>query len=292
MNLGLLTPSLMSSVSDWNANILAYEYPGYGIATGSPTKDTVNHSLHSVYMFARHSLLWPAEKIILFGRSIGSGPTCQIARTITQDHKEQLGGVILLSAFDSLLKVASSYLPASMVSRALKPYAWDNGAQLKHVSTPCLLIHGLQDKTISPSHSCHLLEHLAGDRKQLLMVEGGHDTLDEGIRDDRIRLFLKELLPREAATESTTALTSTSEKDASVEDITSQQDQKVMSSSLLVNSVYRQQPNRRKKKPIKTQDEKNNHINRMVSPKRPSPSSKSTNGFFSNFFKVEVDFTS
>jgi hypothetical protein len=90
MDLGLITPQLMSRVSDWNVNILAYEYPGYCLAPGRPDMISVNASLRTVFEFARHSLQWPAENIILFGRSIGTGPTCRIVRELS-DRKEPIG---------------------------------------------------------------------------------------------------------------------------------------------------------------------------------------------------------
>ena len=55
----------------------------------------------------------PEEKIIVFGRSIGSGPACEVA------SKRKPGKIILLSAFTSIKKL-SSEIAFSLVSYFVK----------------------------------------------------------------------------------------------------------------------------------------------------------------------------
>lgn len=55
----------------------------------------------------------PEEKIIICGRSIGSGPACEVA------SKRKPGKVILLSAFTSIKKLASE-IAFSLVSYFVK----------------------------------------------------------------------------------------------------------------------------------------------------------------------------
>lgn len=153
VNMGQVAPSLMQSVSDWNASVLIYEYPGYGPAPGEPSMNTINASLRTVFSFARHALKWPADQIILFGRSIGSGPTCRIARELS-DKKEQIGGVILLSPFINLVEVAAFWNVPRFVASGALPDSWDNARELLHVRAPLLLLHGLTDDVI-PVRSIH-----------------------------------------------------------------------------------------------------------------------------------------
>lgn len=72
-------------------NLLGYDYSGYGASTGAP-------SVLNTFADIETCLAWllqqgkQARDIILYGQSVGSGPTCHLAAT-TPD----LGGVILHS---------------------------------------------------------------------------------------------------------------------------------------------------------------------------------------------------
>jgi len=62
-------------------NLLVVEYPGYGLYRGHPNSDQILADADSVYEFIRKKLNVPPKDIILFGRSIGSGPACYLAGT-------------------------------------------------------------------------------------------------------------------------------------------------------------------------------------------------------------------
>lgn len=72
-------------------NVLAVEYPGYGVYEGSPNADQILADADSVYEFARTQLHVEQRNIIIFGRSIGSGPACYLAGT------RKIGNRILLN---------------------------------------------------------------------------------------------------------------------------------------------------------------------------------------------------
>jgi hypothetical protein len=79
-------------------NPVSYEYTGYGEADGRlPTEKSIYNDIYAVYSFLTKNLRVPPEKIVLYGRSIGSGPTCWLA----ENYK--VGGVILHSAIMSAI---------------------------------------------------------------------------------------------------------------------------------------------------------------------------------------------
>ena len=61
-------------------SILAVEYPGYGLYPGQKSADAVLKDALSVYDYIVDNLGVAHEDIILFGRSLGSSPSCYIAK--------------------------------------------------------------------------------------------------------------------------------------------------------------------------------------------------------------------
>eukprot|EP00920_Eleutheroschizon_duboscqi_P013861 GHVT01032465.1.p1 GENE.GHVT01032465.1~~GHVT01032465.1.p1 ORF type:complete len:952 (+),score=141.22 GHVT01032465.1:804-3659(+) len=64
-----------------------------------PSEEHVNDDVTCAYLFLRSRLKIPAESIIVYGRSLGTGPACYLA------SQEPLAGVILQSGFTSLIDV-------------------------------------------------------------------------------------------------------------------------------------------------------------------------------------------
>ena len=79
-------------------NVLAYDYEGYGKADGVPSEQTCYEDIDAAFEYLTETLHIPSEYIVLYGRSVGSGPSCYLAERL---HKEQirLGGLILQVGF-------------------------------------------------------------------------------------------------------------------------------------------------------------------------------------------------
>ena len=116
-DIGLAYP-LLDCIRQWaRVNVLAPEYPGYGLYTKKldaaqdpkqkkpnllkcSSKQLREDSEH-IYDFILANIQDIKESdIILFGRSMGSGPTCHLASTRSP------GAVILMSAYTSIKNVA------------------------------------------------------------------------------------------------------------------------------------------------------------------------------------------
>jgi pimeloyl-ACP methyl ester carboxylesterase len=79
------------------ANVLAVEYPGYGIYEGETSAETIIEDAEIVFDFLTQELGIKSENIFVFGRSIGSGPATHLAANrnpgmlILIPHIRQLG---------------------------------------------------------------------------------------------------------------------------------------------------------------------------------------------------------
>jgi len=72
------------------------EYPGYGIYKGSPNNIQIQKDAEAVYNFLVKDRSIPKSQILIFGRSIGSGPATWLA------SKYKIGGLVLISPFTSM----------------------------------------------------------------------------------------------------------------------------------------------------------------------------------------------
>lgn len=61
------------------ANVIVMEYIGYGIYPGDTTADRILEDSIIVYDFLTKEMKIPEKNIILFGRSIGTGPATWLA---------------------------------------------------------------------------------------------------------------------------------------------------------------------------------------------------------------------
>ena len=145
-------------------NVLAWDYPGYGLSGGRPGERTVNAAVEAVHAYARDKLGHPPEQTVLHGFSIGAGPTLHLA------VQAPFAAVIIESAFTSAFDVVVPF-------RFLPWDVFDNAARIRDVSSPVLIIHGTSDAIVPFAHAKRLLS-LAPRPRSFLWVEGaGHNNL-------------------------------------------------------------------------------------------------------------------
>lgn len=147
-------------------NALAYDYPGYGQSEGSPSETNTYLAAQAAYNYLRTERNIPAECIFLYGRSLGGGPSIELA------SNNPAGGIILEGAFTSAFRVKTHW--------KLLPWdKFDNFKKIKGLHCPVLVIHGTHDHTVPFWHGRALYE-AAPEEKMKLWVEGaGHNNIIE-----------------------------------------------------------------------------------------------------------------
>jgi len=119
--------------------VLAYDYQGYGTSEGKPSERHAYEDEYAAYNFLVHSMQVQPSRIIAFGRSVGSGPACDLA-----SHRP-VAGLILESAFTSVFRV--------MTRVRFFPFdKFENIRKIKSVHCPVLVIHGTEDSLINIAH--------------------------------------------------------------------------------------------------------------------------------------------
>ncbi|KAJ0775054.1 putative serine aminopeptidase, S33, alpha/Beta hydrolase [Helianthus annuus] len=81
-------------------NLWAYDYSGYGASTGKPSESNTYADIEAVYECLQTEYGVSQEDLILYGQSVGSGPTLHLAAKLPR-----LRGVVLHSGILSGLRV-------------------------------------------------------------------------------------------------------------------------------------------------------------------------------------------
>lgn len=146
-------------------DVLIFDYRGYGASSGKPSEA-------GTYLDAATAWAWladrrPANRILIFGRSLGAAVALDLATQV------KAGGLILESPFTSIPDLGAEFYPFLPV-RLLARYAYDNLAKIPGLKTPLLLVHSTQDEMIPFRHGQALFS-AAPEPKQMLEIRGGHN---------------------------------------------------------------------------------------------------------------------
>ncbi len=144
-------------------NIALCEFRGYGRSDGSPSQEHITADFETML---KELLLRPevdASRLIYYGRSLGGGVVCSLAR----EHSPT--GIILQSTFSSLKAMVRVYLLPPPLVR--DPF--DNEAVLRDFVGPVLLMHGEYDQVIPFKHSERL--HSVARNSQLVSFDSDHN---------------------------------------------------------------------------------------------------------------------
>lgn len=142
-------------------NLMCYDYSGYGASSGKPSEFNTYYDIEAVYECLKREYGIIQEELILYGQSVGSGPTLHLATRLPG-----LRGVVLHSAILSGIRVL---YPVKMT------FWFDifkNIDRIRLVSCPVLVIHGTSDDIVDWSHGKRLWE-LAKEKFDPLWIKGG-----------------------------------------------------------------------------------------------------------------------
>lgn len=145
-------------------SVFAYDYQGYGTSQGIPSEQNTYHDINAAYDYLTTTLNIPSDRIILYGFSVGGGPSIDLAT------RKPVAGMILEGTFTSTFRVVT-YFPILLLDR------FRNSDKIQSIRVPTLIIHGTADSVI-PFHHGKTLYELANSPKQFLAIEGAnHNNL-------------------------------------------------------------------------------------------------------------------
>jgi len=164
-DLGDVAP-LLEALHDTGFAVLAFDYRGYGRSGGQASEKNVYADTRAVLAFAQARFGLKPDRIIVVGRSVGSGPAVELAA------RERVAGLTLISPFTSAFRVLTRV--------KLLPFdRFDNLSKIGRVRAPILIFHGTRDEVIPFAHGQKLFA-AAPEPKRAVWVEGaGHNDVFE-----------------------------------------------------------------------------------------------------------------
>lgn len=127
-----------------DAEVVAFHYRGYRPSTGSPSADALLADAPLVFDTAIERV--KSERTVAVGFSIGSGVAASLA------NRRPVDGLILVTPFDSLKAVASSFYPWLPIGPFFR-HEIDTAAELRGSSVPVAVVAAGEDEIIPPART-------------------------------------------------------------------------------------------------------------------------------------------
>lgn len=153
-------------------NIWMVDYPGYGKSTGHITSESQLHSVADA-VFAEAIKLNPGKKVVIYGRSLGSGMATALAA------KENVDGVVLETPFYNVEAMAKNIFP--FVPGFLVRYKLASNESMKHIKAPIMVIHGTADEIVPFDQGKRLYDEHQGPKTFVEIKGGDHNSLDSTV---------------------------------------------------------------------------------------------------------------
>ncbi|CAN5668983.1 alpha/beta hydrolase [soil metagenome] len=163
-------------------SLLIIDYAGYGKSKGELSEENLFKDAQAVYDFAKSR--YSEDKIIIYGRSIGTGIAAHLASKNMPKH-------LVLEAPYFSMKDLSTHIYPFLPSFLLR-YLLRTDLFFPQVKCNVTIFHGTDDEVIYPESSAKLRELFKpGDR--LFFIKGGHHN-DLKNMDEYRDILLKTLL--------------------------------------------------------------------------------------------------
>lgn len=155
-------------------DVLIPDYRGFGKSTGRIRSEKILlRDAEAAYERLRE--VYPENRIILYGRSVGTGLAVYLAAA----NRPRM--VILESPYYSFLDLAAYHYPLipRPLLRLLLRYPLRTDQWIAKVECPIYLFHGERDEIIPHASSVRLLPLIRSERMLTTIPSGGHNDLGE-----------------------------------------------------------------------------------------------------------------
>ena len=131
-----------------NFDLFMLDYRGYGKSTGRIESETqLRADVRAAW--AGVAPLYKDRKVVIYGRSLGSGLAAGLAAEMSASRAPDL--TVLVSPYTSMAALAAEHY--RWVPQAVLRYPMRTDRLIGHIRGPVLLIHGENDALIAPTHS-------------------------------------------------------------------------------------------------------------------------------------------
>jgi len=181
-DLGLHMEYIDALVRATRADVLTYEYVGYSLSrieeNAEPSEAGCIRSVDAAWRYCADQLEIPPSQIIIYGRSIGSGPAVDLAsreKVEGSAHSPwKAGGVLLQSPLESGARAVFGPV-TSFVGYHIDIFR--NYEKVEHIRAPVAIMHGTYDEVVPVSNGRNLYNMCKEKHDPLWLVGYGHNNM-------------------------------------------------------------------------------------------------------------------
>lgn len=152
-------------------NLLAFDYRGYGESGGAASEQGLYRDADAAYRYLRQHRGVPAERIVVFGHSLGSAVAIDLV------SRTPAAGLIVEGALTSAVHRGQElypYIPVRWIARS----RFSSIDKVPGMTVPKLFLHATRDEVIPLAHGRRLFD-AAAEPKTFVELDGGHgDAFD------------------------------------------------------------------------------------------------------------------
>lgn len=157
---------VLEELRDMGFAVFAYDYRGYGTSQGNPSESGAYRDIDAAYNYLTQKLGAPPAKIIVYGRSVGAGPSVDLA------SRQPVAGLVLESPFVTAFRVVTR-IPILPFDK------FANIDKIKRVRCPVLVTHGMADRVIPFWHGRELFAAANEPKRFFPVALAGHNDVME-----------------------------------------------------------------------------------------------------------------
>lgn len=172
-------------------SLFAFDYRGYGESEGVPTEQGLYRDADAAYRYLRDTLAVPAERIVVFGHSLGSAVAVELVSRVPA------AGLVLDGALTSVVERAQELFPYAPI-RWVAASRYPSIERVRALTLPKLFLHARGDEVIPFGHGRRLFD-AASPPKEFVPLQGGHGDafeVDSATYFGAIGRFVTELDPK------------------------------------------------------------------------------------------------
>jgi pimeloyl-ACP methyl ester carboxylesterase len=182
-DVGLSLPYLDKMADTCGVNVFAYEYCGYGLAEGDPSEENCYLCIDAAYEYLRQKV--DPSTIIVFGRSLGSGPSTDLV-----SRHPEIRGLVLQSPLESGARAVFGKT-VSYVGYYMDIFK--NYEKIPKVECPVFIMHGTKDEVV-PFHNGEAMHAACKVAAKPYWVEGrGHNNMPDTQCLEEVKRFVQDL---------------------------------------------------------------------------------------------------
>lgn len=150
------------------ADVLLFDYRGYGRSEGSPDEQGTYRDARAAYRWLTATRRVPPERIVLFGESLGGA----VALDLALGHPAR--ALVLESPFTSVPDMAAVVFPF-LPARWLVRTRYDNLRKVGRLAMPLLVLHGDRDEVVPFAQGRRLFEAAPMPKRFFAIAGAGHN---------------------------------------------------------------------------------------------------------------------